>query len=200
MKSHSVCSNLDRTVAIDELGDAVRRGANILISGIGSSGKSSLLCVLAAQIPLFERVIVIDDSRAVVVLGGDPSSVRPVPVDGDDRVVRWALDTYPDRIIVDDIRDNEASAFVRAHSAGRSGGLASLQASSGRKALGRLEAMLATASGPNQIEELPDIQLTISTCFSYVVHVQREDAGPYVSEVLAVQGFKDGDYVLKRIF
>ncbi|MXN76451.1 hypothetical protein GR157_17115 [Burkholderia sp. 4701] len=200
MNSSSPTSTPIREFAIDTLADAVRQGANILIAGHASSGKTSFLCALAAHLPHAERVIVIDETRTVAVLGGDVATVHRVPEDGERCSVQWALETYPDRLVVDDIRDTEVTAFIRAHSAGRSGGMASIPGASARGALDRIEAQVAAASVPNDYSGLPDIRVAISSCFSYVIHLQREGTRRYVSEVLAVQGFKDGDYVLKRVF
>ncbi|VWC42340.1 type II secretion system protein E [Burkholderia lata] len=191
---------LGREFCIDTLADAVREGANILITGIASSGKSSLLCALAAYVPHTERVVVLDDLRAVMVLGGDPATVQPVLLDGSCCFVQWAIETYPDRLIVDDLRETEATGFVRAHSVGRAGGMVSMPGTSARGALERLAVLMAVTSAPPDSKSLPDIRLAISKCFSYVIHLQRENNRRYVSEVLAVQGFKDGDYVLNRIF
>ncbi|WP_157721150.1 ATPase, T2SS/T4P/T4SS family [Burkholderia ubonensis] len=200
MNSSSPTSTPNREFAIDTLADAVRHGANMLITGYASSGKSSLLCALAAHVPHSERVIVIDKTRTVTVLGGDVATVRRVPEDGERCVVQWALETYPDRLIVGDIRDSEVAAFVRAHSAGRSGGMASIPGASARGALDRIEAVMVAASVLNDYRDLPDIRMAISSCYSYVIHLRREGTRGYVSEVLAIQGFKDGDYVLKRVF
>ncbi|MBG0880356.1 Flp pilus assembly complex ATPase component TadA [Burkholderia sp. 9775_39] len=189
-----------RDFGIQTLADAVEQGANILITGIASSGKSSLLCALAAYVPHTERMVVLDDARTVAVLGGDPSTIRPVPVDGGCCFVQWAIDTYPDRLIVDDLRDTEASWFVRAHSAGRTGGMASMCGTSARGALARVEVLMVSATGYTDTTSPLDIRHAISRCFSYVIHIQRENGRRYVSEVLAVKGFKDGDYVLERVF
>jgi len=189
-----------REFGIDTLADAVREGANILITGAASSGKSSLLCALAAYVPHSERVVVLDDSRTVMVLGGDPATVRPVPMTGSCCSVQWAIDTYPDRLIVDDLRDTEVAGFVRAHGADRAGAIVSMPGTSARGALARLAALMAETSAHPHTKSPPDIRLALSKCFSYVIHLQRENNRRYVSEVLAVQGFKDGDYVLNRIF
>lgn len=186
--------------AIDTLADAVRKGANILVCGNASSGKTSFLCSLAAQVPLFERVIVIDDTRTLSVLGGDAATVQQVPAAGERCLVQWALETYPNRLIVDDIRDREVAEFVRAHGFRRLGGLASMHATSARRALDRVEALVAGNSSPTDVTDLSGVRLAISRCFHYVVHLQREGTRRYVSEVLAVLGFKDGDYVLKHVF
>lgn len=200
MSQSNVTSIPSRDIGIQTLAAAVQMGANILITGIASSGKSSLLCALAAYVPHTERVVVLDDSRTVAVLGGDPATIRPVPVDGSCCFVQWAIETYSDRLIVDDIRDTEVSVFVHAHTAGRTGGMVSMPGTSARGALARVEVLMATAKEHTDARSQLDIRQAISRCFSYVIHIQRESSRRYVSEVLAVKGFKDGDYVLERVF
>jgi pilus assembly protein CpaF len=114
--------------------------------------------------------------------------------------VALCLRFRPDRIIVGEVRGGEAYDFVQALNTGHDGGMGSIHANDARGGLTRLEslAMLGVPSGTRW--DLADLRKNIASCINYVVHMRRTGELRHVSEILEIKGFKDNDYILKRVF
>ncbi|WP_459570257.1 ATPase, T2SS/T4P/T4SS family, partial [Cupriavidus sp. 8B] len=99
-----------------------------------------------------------------------------------------------------EVRGGEAFDLLQALNTGHDGGMASLHANNARSALSRLEslAMLGIPTGSRW--ELDDMRKLIAECFHYVLHLRRTGEMRHVSEILEIQGFKQGDYVVNRVF
>lgn len=186
------------------LSELVRQRKNILVAGGTSSGKTTFLNALAQQIPEDERVITIEDTMELKMRV--PNLVRFLS--NTDKgvttreLVALCLRFRPDRIVVGEVRGAEAYDFIQALSTGHDGGLGSIHANNARIGLSRLEslAMLGIPSGGRM--ELTDMRKSIADCFNYVIHMKRRKDGGlrHISEIVEIKGFKDGDYVLNRVF
>ncbi|MGB2758270.1 MAG: ATPase, T2SS/T4P/T4SS family [Acidimicrobiia bacterium] len=132
--------------------DAVRNGATILVSGGTSTGKTSLLNVLASFIPTAERIVSIEEnaelrlrSPHVVRLEARPANadgIGAVPVR---ELVRAALRMRPDRLIVGEVRGGEAYDLVQALNTGHAGMMTTVHANSPEMAIDRLVDLAAQA-------------------------------------------------------
>ncbi|AEA65864.1 CpaF family protein [Burkholderia gladioli] len=193
-------------VADEALGEAftamVRQRANVLVAGGTSSGKTTLLNALNEAIPEEERVITIEDTMELRV--DLPNRVRLLsnPDKGvtTQVLVVLCLRLRPDRIIVGEVRGGEAYDFIQALSTGHDGGMGSIHSNDARGGLSRLESLAMLGIPPGSRWELTDMRKAIADCFHYVIHLRRTGELRHVSEVLAIKGFKDGDYVLERVF
>ena len=126
------------------------RGMNIIVSGGTGAGKTTLLNILSSFIGNSERVITIEDAaeltlrqRHVVRL-----ETRPANIEGKGHVkqrhlVINALRMRPDRIIVGEVRGEEALDMLQAMNTGHDGSLTTIHANSARDALYRLDTMVA---------------------------------------------------------
>ncbi|MCK4118406.1 CpaF family protein [Ralstonia nicotianae] len=184
------------------LSQLVRQRKNVLVAGGTSSGKTTFLNALVAQIPHAERVISIEDTQELKLTV--PNKVRLLS-NADRHVttqllVALCLRFRPDRILVGEVRGGEAFDLLQALNTGHDGGMASLHANNARSALSRLEglAMLGIPAGSRW--ELGDMRKLIAECIHYVVHLRRTGEMRHVSEILEIQGFANHDYVLKRVF
>jgi pilus assembly protein CpaF len=160
---------------------AVKARKNILISGGTGAGKSTLLGALAEVIPEYERIVTIEDTAELVL---DQEHVvrmetRPINVEGRGRItardlVINSLRMRPDRIIVGEVRGEEALDMLQAMNTGHDGGMCTVHANSPRDALSRLETMVLMAG-----TELPSraVREQISSAIQLVVHVRRFDDG-----------------------
>jgi pilus assembly protein CpaF len=190
----------------DGLADLLRQlivaRKNILVAGGTSTGKTTLLNACVAEIPDEDRVISIEDTMELKLRV--PNRVRFLS--NEDKgvstrvLVALCLRFRPDRIIVGEVRGGEAYDFIQALNTGHDGGLGSIHANDARGALGRLEslAMLGVPAGTRW--DLNDLRKNIASCFHYVVHLRRTGELRHISEILEIQGFRDGDYILKRVF
>lgn len=131
---------------------AVRARLNILISGGTGTGKTTLLAALAAEIPSVERVITIEDMAELRLPHPHVVSLeaRPPNVEGRGEItirqlVRNALRMRPDRIIVGEVRGEEALDMLQAMNTGHEGSLTTVHANSPADAFSRLEAMVLMA-------------------------------------------------------
>jgi pilus assembly protein CpaF len=182
--------------------ELIVRRKNILVAGGTSTGKTTFLNACVAEIPPEDRVISIEDTMELKLRV--PNKVRLLSNEEkgvSTRVlVALCLRFRPDRIIVGEVRGGEAYDFIQALNTGHDGGMGSIHANDARGALGRLEslAMLGVPSGTRW--ELTDLRKNIASCFHYVVHLRRTGEMRHVSEILEIKGFRDNDYILKRVF
>ena len=169
---------------------------NILITGNTSSGKTTLLNILAMSIPDDERIITIEDEaelklnqKYVVRM-----ETRMPNIDGNGGVVtrdlvRNALRMRPDRIVVGEVRSGEALDMLQAMNTGHDGSLTTLHANSPRDAVSRLEtmSMMAGLDIPIMV-----IRTQIAAAIDLIVHMERLTDGTrkitHITEVPRMEG------------
>ena len=184
------------------LRDVVRARKNILVAGGTSSGKTTFLNAIGAEIPDEDRVITIEDTMELKLTL--PNKLRLLSnMDTGvttQMLVALCLRFRPDRIVVGEVRGGEAYDFIQALNTGHDGGMGSIHSSTARGGLRRLEslAMLGVPSGTRW--DIADLRENIASCFDYVVHMKRTGELRHVSEILEVRGADNGDYNLKRVF
>jgi pilus assembly protein CpaF len=182
--------------------ELVIRRKNVLVAGGTSTGKTTFLNALAAQVPADQRVITIEDTMELKLRV--PNLVRFLsnPDKGvtTQALVALCLRFRPDRIIVGEVRGGEAFDFIQALSTGHDGGLGSIHSNDARGGLSRLESLAMLGIPPGSRWDLVDMRKAIADCFHYVIHLRRTGELRHVSEIVEIKGFKDGDYVLNRVF
>ncbi|MCP3712471.1 Flp pilus assembly complex ATPase component TadA [Paraburkholderia sp. CNPSo 3274] len=184
------------------LREIVRAKKNILVAGGTSSGKTTLLNAMGAEIPDEDRVITIEDTMELKL--PVPNKLRLLSNTDTgvttQMLVALCLRFRPDRILVGEVRSGEAYDFIQALNTGHDGGLGSIHSSTARGGLRRFEslAMLGVPSGTRW--DISDLRQNIASCFNYVVHLKRTGEMRHLSEILEVRGYDNGDYILKRVF
>ena len=155
----------------------VKAKLNVLISGGTGSGKTTLLNVLSRFIPESERIVTIEDSAELQLKQEHVVRLetRPPNIEGKGEVaqrdlVRNSLRMRPDRIIVGEVRGEEAFDMLQAMNTGHEGSLTTVHANSPRDALMRLESMIAMAHLDMPSEFL---RRFISSAINVIVHVSR---------------------------
>src|SRR6266511_2686557 len=191
--------------ALAFLGVCVRAKVNMVISGGASTGKTTLLNVLAEFISDSERLITIEDAAELRL--GKPHVVgleaRPSNVEGKGEVtvrdlVRNALRMRSDRIIVGEVRGGEALDMLQAMNTGHEGSLSTAHANSPRDLLSRLETMALMSD-----VELPasHVREQIAGALDLIVHMSRmPDGSRVVARISAVEGLRSESVVLEDIF
>src|SRR5207253_10765814 len=131
----------------------VRARLNILICGGTGAGKTTLLNVLSSYIPEDERIVTIEDAAELRLQQTHVARMetRPPNVEGQGAIrirqlVINALRMRPDRIIVGEVRGEEALDMLQAMNTGHDGSLTTIHANSPRDAIGRLEVMVGMAN------------------------------------------------------
>ncbi|MCM3079824.1 CpaF family protein [Brevibacillus invocatus] len=159
----------------------VQAKMNVLISGGTGSGKTTLLNAVSKAIPVFERVITIEDSAELKL--DRPNCVgleaRPPNMEGKGEItirhlVRNSLRMRPDRIIVGEVRGAEAFDMLQAMNTGHEGSLTTVHANTPQDAFNRLEGMVIMAG-----MELPSsvIREYIVSALDFIVQVTRLSDG-----------------------
>jgi pilus assembly protein CpaF len=178
---------------------------NILITGNTSSGKTTLLNILAGSIPNEERIITIEDA---VELNLNQKYVvrmetRMPNIDGRGGVttrdlVRNALRMRPDRIVVGEVRTGEALDMLQAMNTGHDGSLTTLHANSPRDAISRLEtmAMMAELEIP-----LMALRTQIAAAIDLIIHMERlADGTRKITRITEVPRMEGDIVTLSDIF
>jgi pilus assembly protein CpaF len=127
-----------------------RAKVNILVSGGTGSGKTTLLNILSGFIPADERIVTIEDAAELQLRQEHVLRLetRPPNIEGRGEItqrtlVRNALRMRPDRIILGEVRGDEALDMLNAMNTGHEGSLATIHANTPRDALTRLENMIS---------------------------------------------------------
>lgn len=169
---------------------------NILISGGTGSGKTTLLNALSRWIPAGERVVSIEDA-AELKLQRDHVvrlETRPANIEGKGQVVqrdlvRNSLRMRPDRIIVGEVRGDEALDMLQAMNTGHEGSMTTIHANNPRDALRRLENMVSMAGMNFPVKAIRE---QISSALDILVHVSRMVGGKRkiisIAEITGMEG------------
>ncbi len=191
--------------AAEFLEKLVKAGYNIFISGGTGSGKTTFLNVLSQFIPAEERVITIEDSAELQLLGL-PNLVRLETrnsnVEGCREVnirelIRSSLRMRPDRIIVGEVRGAEAADMLQCMNTGHDGSMSTGHANSGKDMLSRLENMVLMGM------ELPlaAIRQQIASGIDIIVHLGRlRDRSRRVLEITEIAGCEENEIRLNPLF
>ena len=178
---------------------AVACRLNIIVSGGTGAGKTTLLNVLSSFISNLERVVTIEDAaelmmrqRHVVRLETRPPNIEGKGAVRQRDLVVNALRMRPDRIIVGEVRSDEALDMLQAMNTGHDGSLTTIHANSPRDALYRLDTMVAMAN-----LNLPEraVRQQIASGVNLVIQVTRlSDGTRKVTAITEVTGM-EGDMI-----
>ena len=179
----------------ETLCDAVRSAKNIVVVGGTSSGKTTLVNALLAEVAESgDRIILIEDTRELHCAAEDCVSLRTKPgVASLGDLVRSTLRLRPDRIIVGEVRGPEALDMLKAWNTGHPGGITTLHANSAVSGLYRLEQLIqeAVVTVPRRL---------IADAIDVVVFLKGRGADRRVETVAALEGLgADGDYQLRPL-
>lgn len=180
-------------------------GFNLFISGGTGSGKTTVLNALSQYIPKEERIITIEDSAELQLIG-KPNLVRletrnantegVLPITIRD-LIRTALRMRPNRLIVGECRGAEALDVLQAMNTGHDGSLSTGHANSCRDMLSRLETMVLMGM------ELPltAIRSQIASGIDVLVHLGRmRDGSRKILAITELAEYKDGEIRLNDIY
>ena len=180
-------------------------GYNIFISGGTGSGKTTLLNALSDFIPKDERIITIEDSAELQIVGVENLvrlETRNANVEGCAEItirdlIRSSLRMRPDRIIVGEVRGAEAIDMVQALNTGHDGSLSTGHANSAADMIARLETMILMGM------DLPlsAIRGQLASGIDIIVHLGRlRDKSRKVIEIAEVTGIEDGRVALQTLY
>ncbi len=182
-------------IQADALGRAVRDRRTIVVVGGTSSGKTTLVNALLAEVAsLDERVVILEDTRELRCAAADVVALRTKPgVASLADLVRSTLRLRPDRIVVGEVRGPEALDMLKAWNTGHPGGITTVHANSPLSALYRLEQLVqeAVVTVPRDL---------IAQAIELLVFLDGRGTNRRVTAILELTGIDDdGDYVLKPL-
>lgn len=179
---------------------------NIFISGGTGSGKTTFLNALSQYIPDDERIITIEDSAELQLVGAknivrletrnsNTDGVTPITIRD---LIRTALRMRPDRIIVGECRGAEALDMLQAMNTGHDGSLSTGHANSPTDAISRIEVMTLMGA-----EEMPlkAIRQQVASGIDIIVQLGRlRDKSRRVLEISEIDSFTDGEIMLNSLY
>ena len=181
---------------LETLRGAVRARLNIVVSGGTGSGKTTLLNVLSGYISDAERIVTIEDSAELQIKKEDVARLecRPPNLEGKGAVrqrelVINALRMRPDRIILGEVRGEEALDMLQAMNTGHDGSITTVHANNPRDAIARIEtmAMMGSITLPAAA-----IRAQIASAIDLIVQVSRMSDGSrrvtHISEITGTSG------------
>ena len=194
------------TPAIGEiLKGVVKARLNILVSGGTGSGKTTALNVLSRFIPEDERIVTIEDSAELQLKQDHVARLetRTPNVEGKGAVTQRdlvvnSLRMRPDRIIVGEVRGQEAFDMLQAMNTGHDGSLTTIHANTPRDALLRLETMVAMANLDIPTEF---VRRFISSALDVIIQASRmADGSRKIISVQEITGMEGSVITLQEIF
>jgi pilus assembly protein CpaF len=187
------------------LASAVKARISILISGGTGAGKTSFLNILSGFIPETERLVTIEDAAElqmqqenVVRLETRPPNVEGVGGVRQRQLLVNSLRMRPDRIIIGEVRGEEAFDMLQAMNTGHEGSMATIHANTSRDALMRLESMVAMAS-----INIPErsVRQQIASAITIVVQLSRlSDGTRKCVNISEISGLEENVISMSDIF
>ncbi len=186
--AHSLSADLKRARAepVRFLKDAVAARKTILISGGTSSGKTTFLNALLKTVPQDERIILVEDTPEIA--DAHPNRLSLVAVKGElgearvtiNDLLQASLRLRPDRIIVGEIRGEEATTFLRAINTGHPGSFTTVHANTPQGALEQIALMVL--QGGTQLTRLETLAYATSL-IDVVVQLSRSGGERIISDI-----------------
>jgi pilus assembly protein CpaF len=206
LKGEDLVAKLAMTEGMLELLKAcVKARLNILICGGTGSGKTTLLNALSSYIPEDERIVTIEDAAElrlqqthVARMETRPANVEGVGAIHIRQLVINALRMRPDRIIVGEVRSEEALDMLQAMNTGHDGSLTTIHANTPRDGLGRLEVMVGMANSNMGIRS---IRQQIASAVDLFIQTSRfSDGTRRITHITEVVGMEQDIITLQDIF
>ena len=187
------------------LASAVKARISIVISGGTGSGKTTLLNILSQYIPNNERLVTIEDAAELRLAQENlvRLETRPPNIEGNGAIKQRqllinCLRMRPDRIIMGEIRGEEAFDMLQAMNTGHEGSMTTIHANTPRDAISRLESMVAMGN-----MNLPEksVRQQIASAISIVVQATRmSDGSRKVTSIAEITGMEEHVISMQEIF
>jgi pilus assembly protein CpaF len=184
---------------------AVKARLNIVIVGGAGAGKTTLLNALSAFIPPNERIITIEDAAELQLKQPHVARLetRPANIEGTGAIRQRqllinSLRMRPDRIVIGEVRGEEALDMLQAMNTGHDGSLTTIHANSPREAVSRMEVMVSMANSGMQMTSIR--QQIASSIHLFVQAARLSDGSRRVTSITEVSGMEGTVITLQEIF
>lgn len=187
------------------LSSAVRARISILVSGGTGAGKTTFLNILSQYIPNNERLVTIEDAAElrlaqenIVRLETRPPNVEGKGAIRQRQLLINSLRMRPDRIIIGEVRGEEAFDMLQAMNTGHEGSMTTIHANTPRDALSRLESMVAMTN-----MNLPEksVRQQIASALTIIVQASRmSDGTRKITNISEITGMEENVISMQEIF
>jgi pilus assembly protein CpaF len=191
--------------ALEVLAAAVKARISVLVSGGTGAGKTTLLSILSQFIPNNERLVTIEDAAElrlpqenIVRLETRPPNIEGHGAIRQRQLLINSLRMRPDRIIIGEVRGEEAFDMLQAMNTGHEGSLTTIHANTPRDAISRLESMVAMGN-----MNLPEksVRQQIAAAITIVVQCSRmSDGTRKITSVCEITGMEENVICMQEIF
>jgi pilus assembly protein CpaF len=190
---------------MEVLSSAVKARISIIISGGTGSGKTTLLNILSQYIPRGERLVTIEDAAElrlaqenIVRLETRPPNIEGTGAIRQRQLLINCLRMRPDRIIMGEVRGEEAFDMLQAMNTGHEGSMTTIHANTPRDAISRLESMVAMGS-MNMPEK--SVRQQIASAITIIVQASRmSDGTRKVTSISEITGMEENVISMQEIF
>ncbi|MGA3345294.1 MAG: CpaF family protein [Terracidiphilus sp.] len=190
---------------MEVLSSAVKARISILIAGGTGSGKTTFLNILSQYIPRGERLVTIEDAAELRLAQENivRLETRPPNIEGQGAIKQRqllvnCLRMRPDRIIMGEIRGEEAFDMLQAMNTGHEGSMTTIHANTPRDAISRLESMVAMGN-MNMPEK--SVRQQIASAITIVVQAARmSDGTRKITSVSEITGMEENVISMQEIF
>jgi len=190
---------------MEVLSSAVRARISILVSGGTGAGKTTFMNILSQYIPNNERLVTIEDAAELRLAQENivRLETRPPNIEGQGAIKQRqllvnALRMRPDRIIIGEVRGEEAFDMLQAMNTGHEGSMTTVHANTPRDAVSRLESMVAMTN-----MNLPEksVRQQIASAITIVVQATRmSDGTRKITAISEITGMEENVISMQEIF
>jgi pilus assembly protein CpaF len=190
---------------MEVLASAVKARISIIIAGGTGAGKTTFMNILSQYIPQGERIITIEDAaelrlaqQNIVRLETRPPNIEGQGAIRQRQLLINCLRMRPDRIIVGEVRGEEAFDMLQAMNTGHEGSMTTIHANTPRDAIARLESMVAMGN-----MNLPEksVRQQISSAITIVVQANRlSDGTRKITSISEITGMEENVISMQEIF
>jgi pilus assembly protein CpaF len=190
---------------MEVLSAAVKAKISIVVSGGTGAGKTTFMNILSQYIPHSERLVTIEDAAElrlaqenIVRLETRPPNIEGQGAIRQRQLLSNALRMRPDRIIIGEVRGEEAFDMLQAMNTGHEGSMTTVHANTPRDAISRLESMVAM--GNMNLNE-KSVRQQIASAVSVVVQATRmTDGTRKVTSITEITGMEESVISMQEIF
>jgi pilus assembly protein CpaF len=190
---------------MEVLSSAVRARISILVSGGTGAGKTTFLNILSQYIPNNERLVTIEDAAELRLAQENivRLETRPPNIEGQGAIKQRqllinSLRMRPDRIIIGEVRGEEAFDMLQAMNTGHEGSMTTIHANTPRDAISRMESMVAMTN-----MNLPEksVRQQIASAITIVVQATRmSDGTRKITNISEITGMEENVISMQEIF
>ena len=179
---------------VEIIREAVRKRKNILVVGGTGTGKTTFVNAIINEIKLLtpqHRLLILEDTQELQCSAENFVAMRTNDDISMQDLLKITMRQRPDRIIIGEVRGKEALDMIKAWNTGHPGGVCTVHANDARAGLLRIEQLIS------EVSETPMRELVAEAIDIVVFLVRDPKIGPRLSELISVEGVKDGDYIFK---